>query len=427
MQVTSIEPRPAPPPHGNHPVGDAAALDLGERSSETVGMRLPFIAALLLVPIAACGSSASTTGAGTDSATPSSASSPAPSSGSSDQAPSASASSAPASGAPWDTLTKDALACPLVDHGFQHCPAFDALRTSKDPFWSSYEGDVAILDALASTDEKQQILATSRPGHDPAKALTDKARATRLFDLIEKPGNPYGVRVAAVRWLAYADFDALGLVDRLKALATNPDKAIRQSVALDILSKKDPPEKGPAVDLVTTLLGDDDADVDGAASVGLANAARDGAATCAALQSAVDRADAKTDHVIVGASSTSRCKGLHSKILAYVDKKTIDPSKIRKGTGRDNALAVELVCEGQDVSKDEKAKGFAIGLRMADPRDPDPTGRSRALSVFPQCDYNKAKATLQTFTKDKDAAVAMEARAVLDKIKAAEAKAKAGK
>ncbi len=229
---------------------------------------------------------------------------------------------------------------------------------------------------------------------------------------VEKPDNHYDVEAAAVRWLSKADFNKLGLADRLQALAKNPSVEVRRAVAFGIIDHGFPknPSQDAEMDLVGTLLKDKSGKVIKRAAMGLSNAASPGTKPCTLLKDAVKRADDKTDSVVWAAGS-ARCKGLAGMVINYVDKRTSDPTKVTNAFGLDLAQAVQFACRHADQA--EKKKGYAVAVRMTSAKVPDPNTRYAAMSTLVSCDQKGAKAArsvIAKLAKDKDSFVSRVAK-----------------
>jgi hypothetical protein len=378
---------------------------------------------LLVVSLAACSS-----GAGSSTGEATAPTSEPASAGSARVAQSATMSAEPVAAGPLDprmvALTKDILKCTYKSRAFLVCDAANTFRTSNDEYWKTPEADQALVDMLSGPDEKLAVIAAKRDAHDAPKTLADKARVERLFAAVERPGNPDDVQSKLIIWLANADFEKLGLGDRLKALAKNADVAVRRSVASNIARMSygvKNPSAATAVELDRTFLADADPEVVSSAALDLGAIADDDKTVCDLLSKAIEKADEKTDHVLWSAATTHECKGLPAKTIEYVDKKTTDPAKVTKLVGVDYARSVESACRYADDPM--KKKGYAVGLRLADSKVLDGETRYAAMGALVQCDEKGAKAAravIEKMTTDQDKFVSDAAKkrlAELDKKK----------
>lgn len=325
---------------------------------------------------------------------------------------------------------KDSMRLPGGEYffvSFSKCKAFDDFRYSRNPYFDTEPADQALVHMLTGSDEKLAAIAASRKLHDPRKVLADKARVERLLATAGRPNNLASVRRVAITWLSYADFHKLGLTARLEALARSPHALVRASVGRHIIAERGLsswPSRDTEIDLVGSLLRDNEPEVVKAAAKGLSSLVGNGAIRavrgpwfnkgCGLLKQAVERADDKTDYLLEAAAGTP-CPGLPSAVIHYLDEKTSDPTKITGALGPDWASAVGWACGSLDSQaildhgarsrvRAEKKKGFAVALRMTSAKDPDPDTRKRAIPALAECDQKGAKAAMRVvleLTKDK--------------------------
>lgn len=307
-------------------------------------------------------------------------------------------------------LVTPALACKFEEGYFDdECPAYKAWKDN-DELFAEGKGNDTIFSLLGDADEKLRVLATDK-GFDNSQAyFADKAHATRLFALAKKETNA-AVAHSLGGYVAKVDAEKFGLGAELRALAKHPVSRFREALAFYLISTFQSPT---ALDVEQILLEDPDTKVKekaiGALSTGGITPGVE--PVCALLKKQMARTDDLVGDALQTASS-SKCAGIDELLIAELEKRTADPSKVTNAVGIDYSLAAGNVCS-RTRSPDLTKKGFAIGKKLVDPKLPDPNTRRAALSVLVSCGPEEAAKALAPLAKDKDKYVAEEAKKKLE-------------
>lgn len=317
-------------------------------------------------------------------------------------------------------LVTPALGCKIESARLVSCPAADEFRKSSVEVFKGEKGDDLVLSLAVHPHLHVRLLATSRSLDNEVRTFAKKENAEKLFTQLEHEKNST-VLEALAAWAGVVDVEAFGLTDRLKALASNSDPSVRRAIGYRLLAHKATPL---GYGIVTPMTNDPEKNVRSAAVTGLSNTATfSPSPACKVFEDALGGAHA--DEVVWTAAEHPRCPGLQAKALAYLDKKTSDPTKITNDIGIGYALANGAVCS------DPKARGvkdvpsptpatrktaFDIAVRLTSPSVPDSNTRRAAVKNLADCDPARAKAELTKLASDKNGMVADEAKKVLEEV-----------
>jgi hypothetical protein len=322
------------------------------------------------------------------------------------------AAAAPARDPKIMKLAKAALACPFTDGAFsEDCAAYKAWQDENDLF-ADGKGNDTIFAMLADSDEKTRALGKTHGIDGPVRYFSDKARASELFARAAKATDVDLARDYA-NYVSYVDADKMGLAKELRALAKHPLKEFRSSLTV-IVSRSQAPT---ALEVERTLLEDSERDVRKSAISALST----GGITpgvepvCSLLKKQLLRTDDLIGDAL-WAGSSSKCEGMDKLVLAELQKRTADPSKVTNAVGIGYSLAASGVCS-RTKTPELKKESFAIGLRLTDAKVKDPNTRRAGVIVLADCDRASAVAPLTALAKDKDAFIAKEAAAKLAEVK----------
>lgn len=370
---------------------------------------------LLLLFAFACGSKSST---GTNATPSASAAASTSASAVSSAAAEAKTAEGPALDPALAALVAPALSCKLENGRLVSCPTADEFRRSSAEPLEGEKGDDAVFSLVVHPNERYRLLGVSRTLHDAKRHFAKKDHADALVAQIERETNEE-VRDHLAAWAGDIDAEKLGLTDKLKALGTSTNKNVRRSMAYRFLFHNATP-LGYAI--VGPLLSDAEKDVRSAAVTGLHNTAVFGASPgCKLLEDALGGQYA--DKVVWSAAGLPRCPGLQAKALAYVDKKTADPTKVTNEVGIDYSLATSAVCDDPRTRgvKDSptptaatKSTAFQVAVRLTSKAVPDPNTRRAAMSALVACDPARAKTELAKLEKDADSFISGEAKKKLE-------------
>ncbi len=315
-------------------------------------------------------------------------------------------------------LVTPTLACKFEEGYFDdECPAYKAWKDN-DELFAEGKGDDTIFSLLGDADEKLRVLATEKGFSDSRAYFADKAHATRLFALAKKETNA-SVAHTLGGYVAKVDAEKFGLGAELRALAKHPVAGFRDALAFYLISTFQSPT---ALDVLQVLLEDADSKVKKTAISSLST----GGITpgvepvCALLKKQI----ARTDDLVGGAlwaGSSSKCAGIDELVIAELEKRAADPSKVTNAVGIDFGLAASGVCR-RTASADLKKKGFAVGKKLADAKVPDANTRRSALGVLEACDAAEAAKVIAPLAKDKDKFVADAAKKKLEELSKAKKK-----
>ncbi|HVY45062.1 MAG TPA: hypothetical protein VHB21_04245 [Minicystis sp.] len=343
-------------------------------------------------------------------------------------------SGVPTQGPAATALIDRALECkyePTAPMAFVNCKALDEFATSRDAFLGSVEGERYLLGMLTGPDEKRAAIAATRtpcPSErhggssvegvcDVARqVVADRAAAERLFTVVERNDVASAVRASAARWLGYVDFEKLGLAPRLQALAKNPSVPVRRGVARDILGV---PGSAARWDLAAALLVDAAPDVrrDAAGAIGSQTTVDPRA--CRLLAVGVDdHDDAIVDTTILAAANARRCAGMSDRVIAYLDGKTADVSKLENAKGVPYATTLNIACAGSAAGSSTAKRCCAIAERLTDAKEPDAWTRVQGVASLPHCDAKQSTALLEKLASDPSPDVSRAARQALETSKA---------
>ncbi len=314
-------------------------------------------------------------------------------------------------------LTAAALTCTFESGSFQRCPAADEFRRSTADALKGEKGDAAVLIMLSHPNERYRVLASSRTLDNASRLLGQKENAEALLTQLERETNGE-VRDSLAAWAGEIDAPRLGLADRVKALATSKNQALRRSIGYRFLFHKDTPF---GYDLARTLLDDADRDVRKAAAMGLANTANFSASpACKILADALDGPHG--DDVEWSSSPLTHCPGLPAQVLRFLDGHTQKPATITNEVGVSYALSLAALCDDPSKrgvkelaapSAATRKTAFDVAARLASKDVTDANTRLAALSGLVDCDPARAKGELAKLAKDADATVAAAAQAKL--------------
>jgi hypothetical protein len=309
-------------------------------------------------------------------------------------------------------LAAPALACKFEEGYFdEECPAMKAWHENEELF-ADGKGNDTVFSMLGDPDEKLRVLAADK-GIDGSQAyFADKAHATRLFALAKKEtsaqvGHDLGGYVAKV------DAEKLGLGPDLVALAKQPVVKFREALAFYLISTNQSPT---SLEVLNILLEDADATVkeNAIGSLSTGGITPGVPPVCELLKKQLARTDDFAGKAL-WAGSSSKCAGIDDVVIAELEKRVADPTKVKNAVGIGYSLAAGSVC-GRTASADLKKKGFAIGVKLTDSKVPDPNTRRSSISVLTGCDPAGAKKVLSVLAKDKDKFVADEAKSTLAKL-----------
>jgi hypothetical protein len=309
-------------------------------------------------------------------------------------------------------LAQPALACKFEEGYFdEECPALKAWHDNEELF-AEGKGNDTVFSMLGDPDEKIRVLATDKGIDDSKTYFADKAHATLLFALAKKETNP-GVAHEFGGYVAKVDVEKLGLGPELVALAKQPVGKFREALAFYLISTNQSPT---AFEALKILLEDADKAVkeNAIGSLSTGGITPGVPPVCDLLKKQLVRTDDFAGKALWTGSS-SKCPGIDEVVIAELEKRVADPTKVTNAVGIGYSLAAQSVCQ-RTASADLRKKGFAIGVKLTDARLPDPNTRRAGLSVLTGCDPAGAAKALGPLAKDKDKFVADEAKKELTKL-----------
>lgn len=309
-------------------------------------------------------------------------------------------------------LMTPVLACKFEEGYFDdECPAMKAWHDNEELF-AEGKGDDTVFSMLGDPDEKVRILAADKSFTDTSKYFADKAHATRLFALALKETNSR-VGHDLGGYVAKVDAEKLGLGPELVALAKHPLVKFREALAFYLISTNQSPS---SLEVVKILLEDADPTVkeNAIGSLSTGGITPDVPAVCELMKKQLVRTDDFAGKAL-WAGSSSKCAGIDDLVIAELEKRVADPTKVKNAVGIGYSLAASAVCN-RTASADLRKKGFAIGVKLTDSKVPDPNTRRSSISVLTGCDPAGAKKVLTVLAKDKEKFVADEAKSTLAKL-----------
>lgn len=308
-------------------------------------------------------------------------------------------------------LAKAAAACPFDEKEEEFdeaCPAYKA-------WWDGGMGDLGerhalLLSMLESPDTKIQALA-ARPGfQNTGTFFDDPIRARRLFAV---------ARTAKIGWvpwdvghqIARVDAEKLGLSAELRALAKSPSASLRVGLAASASFHP----TALVLELTRDFLKDESQNVrkSAIAALGLDTPPVEG--VCKLLTELLPRTDAESSDIL-WSGATSRCPGMGELVIAEVAKRVADPSKVGEPLGPFYSMTASGVCE-RTKSEDLKKKAVRLIVSLTSPKVPSSATRVMAINVLGGCDKSAAEKALGALARDKDAAVAEQAKKSLAELK----------
>lgn len=314
---------------------------------------------------------------------------------------SAIADAAPAKDAKIVALANAAAKCKYEDSYFDdECKAYKAWQ-AEEKLFEDGKGDLTLLSMFEDTNIKMRALAASKGFNDFGKLADDKAIALRYLAAAKLETDLVIARSFA-QYASRIDFEKLGLVDELKALAKHPLPGFRQSLGFNLYASKQTPAR---LEVTKTLLADADPKVQADAVKGLSVGAKRGKApeACKLMGEQIARPDGDALWQV----SSSGCLELFDKLAAELVKRANDPAIAAKD-GVALSLALDWMCsEGNDA---QKAKGFTASKALTDVKMKNANTRAAGISALIKCDKEKAKPIVLALTKDADKFVAERAQ-----------------
>lgn len=310
-----------------------------------------------------------------------------------------------------DKLAKGALDCKVEDEVFdEECAAYKAW-VEEEPLFAEGKGNATILAMLEDADVKVRLLAAARGFEDAKAFMADKDNAVRLFAIAKKETSAtVGHELGG--WVTHVDVRKAGLEKELKAFAKHPVAKFREALAFYLVSRNQSPV---AVEVVTLLIDDPEVSVRERAIGSLSTGGMTPATEpiCKLLTKQLARADELAASAL-WAGSSSQCKGMDEQVVAELEKRVADPSKIGHG-GIRFSLAAGGVC-GRTKSPELKQKAFEVLRKLSDPKVDAPT-RGATLDDFARCDRAGAEKILASLARDKDKSLAASASKELAALK----------
>ena len=310
-----------------------------------------------------------------------------------------------------EKLAKGAFDCKVEDEVFdEECAGYKAW-TGEEQLFAEGKGDSTILAMLEDADVKLRLLAAARGFDDAKKFFANKDNGVRLFAVAKKETSPtVGHELGG--WVTHVDAQKAGLEKELKAFAKHPVAKFREALAFYLMSRNQSPV---AVEVVTILLDDPDTSVRERAIGSLSTGGMTPATEpiCKLLVKQLARPDELAASAL-WAGSSSQCKGMDAQVVAELEKRVSDPTKIGRG-GIRYSLAAGGVC-GRTQSPELKQKAFEVLRKLSDPKVDSPT-RGATLDDFARCDRAGAEKVLSALARDKDKSLAQSAAKELAQLK----------
>lgn len=300
-----------------------------------------------------------------------------------------------------DALAREAAKCPRQDDIFdEECPALVRWRDEEELF-AEGRGNLTVLALLEDGDPLVREIAAFKGFSEVDAFLADPGNARRVLAAAAKATDPY-LAGELGSYASRVDAEKLGLEAELRRLAAHPQPKLRARLTSMITRRQTP----VVLELTRGFLADADPEVRRSAISDLST----GGITppvpevCKMLEAQLALTDGNEGDAL-WAGSSSKCPGMAERVMAELEKRVADPSKVTNKVGIGYALAAGGVCS-RTTSAELKKRGFAVGVKLTDRTLPDPNTRRAGLSVLGDCDQAAARKPLAALARDKEKFVA---------------------